>query len=409
MSIGKYLQHYAESEIELVKDLDYQWHAVVCIPAFDETDTLTLLLERLSQENNLLAILILNCPVSASSSDALLRTQTLANLVKQQFLLQQSLSEFCELRVLGNTGSHLLLLENYAIPDHQGVGLARKIICDLACQLIHDKKILSPWIHNTDADVDLPSDYFEASLKLNNETAAALYPFKHKNNPRDKSQLSLQLYEFSLYYYVEALEWAASPYAFHTVGSTLLLHHKYYALARGFPKRSAGEDFYLLNKIKKIGAINILSKPLIRLSGRSSKRVPFGTGQAINKINELNEPKNEYLYYHPQCFLYLKKWLEVLPLLWKGNELEHLLKDKLLQQSLIEIGVEKAILHAQQHSSSQSGFSRHMHNWFDSFRTLKLIHTLRNKALDSINFEQLQDYKNEFPFITKASKSVAIE
>ncbi len=341
MSVGKYLQDYAESEIELVKNLSYQWQAVVCIPAFDEADTLTILLERLSREHNLLVILILNSPLSASNSEALFRTQTLAKTFRQQFLLQQSLNETCELRLLGNTDSHLLLLENYSIPDQQGVGLARKIICDIACQLIHENKILSPWIHNTDADVDLPFDYFDAGLKLKNGTAAALYPFKHKENPLNKSQLSLQLYEYSLYYYVEALKWASSPYAFHTIGSTLLLHHQHYALARGFPKRAAGEDFYLLNKIKKIGKVKTLTKPVIILSGRSSSRVPFGTGPAINKINELDDPKNDYLYYHPQCFVYLKKWLEVLPLLWKENELEYLLEDKLLQTSLIEIGVEK--------------------------------------------------------------------
>ena len=405
MSIGKYLLHYAESEINFVHNLIHQWQHVVCIPAFDEAETLPLLLESLSKNNKLLVILVLNSPVSATNTDASFRTQKLAELIKQQFSLQKIINDECELRQLNNNGSDLLLLQNYSIPDKQGVGLARKIACDIACQLIHDNKILSPWIHNTDADVDLPADYLAGTLQLNNDTAAALYPFSHKINHQSKSQRSLQLYEYSLHYYVEALRWAASPYAFHSIGSTLLLHHKHYALARGFPRRAAGEDFYLLNKLKKIGEIQSLSKPFITLSGRSSSRVPFGTGPAINKINELKNSEADYLFYHPQCFLYLKKWLSLLPSLWQGNELEELLQDKLLFKSLVDIGVNKSISHARENSKDQAGFNKHMHNWFDSFKTLKLIHNLRNRELGSINIQQLQNYKNEFPFIAKAENA----
>jgi hypothetical protein len=405
MSVGKYLKHYAENEIELVQDLENQWQDVVCIPAYDEAETLPLLLKNLSQQSNLLLILVLNSPESASGSESLLRTKELGSLFKQQFSLQQNLSENCQLRQLNNIGSHLLLLEHYSIPDKQGVGLARKIACDIACQLIHDKKVLSPWIHNTDADVDLPSEYLSISLQLNNGTAAALFSFRHENNPQEKLQLCLQLYDYSLHYYVEALLWSASPYAFHTIGSTLLLHHHYYALARGFPKRSAGEDFYLLNKLKKIGDIQRLSAPVITLSGRTSSRAPFGTGPAINKISDFKNPVDEYLFYHPHCFLLLKNWLTLMPTLWAEMDLQSLIDDELLLNCLIQIGVEEALSHARQHSKNQDSFVKHMHNWFDAFRTLKLIHSLRDKGLGSINKMQLNDYKNDFPFIASAEKA----
>ena len=405
MSIGNYLQHYAESEIALVQGLEHEWQQVICIPAFDEADTLPLLLKKLSLEDKLLLILVLNSPLSANNSDAAIRTQKLAELFKQQFTLQQTISDRCELRQLNNSCSHLLILEHYSIPDKQGVGLARKIACDMACQLIHDNKILSPWIHNTDADVDLPADYLSASLEVNNGTAAALFPFKHESNSHVKSQLSLQLYEYSLYYYVAALKWAASPYAFHTIGSTLLLHHNYYALARGFPKRAAGEDFYLLNKLNKIGAVQTLPKPLLTLSGRRSSRAPFGTGPAINKIGELESPTDDYLFYHPHCFLHLKNWLFFMPSLWRDSDPQELANDELLYKCLMSIGVEEAIAHARQHSKDQAAFIKHMHNWFDAFKTLKLIHNLRDLGLASINHKQLQNYKKQFPFISNAEKA----
>ncbi len=407
MSIGKYLHHYAEGEIEFAESLKNHWHNVICIPAFDEATTLPTLLTRLSTESNLLLILVLNCPESARNSEALARTQKLASTLKQRFPPQQTLANNCQFLQLNQKGSHLLLLEKYFIPDKEGVGLARKIACDIACNLIHGKKVLSPWIHNTDADVVLPDDYFSASLQLDQENAAALFAFNHRINSQSKLHLSLQLYEYSLYYYVEALKWAASPYAFHTIGSTLLLHYNYYALARGFPKRSAGEDFYLLNKLRKIANIKSLSKPAITLSGRSSSRVPFGTGPAINKISELKKPDDEYLFYHPHCFLHLKNWLTLMPTLWEENDLQSLVNDELLSKSLVKIGVNKAISHARQHSKNQNSFVKHMHNWFDAFRTLKLIHSLRDMKLESINKMQLQHYKSDFSFISISSAEQA--
>ena len=405
MSVGKYLQYYAEGDIELVEGLTNQWQEVICIPAFDESDILLPLLNTLSAEKNLLLILVLNSPASAINTEAKLRTQKLGELVKQQFPLQQTLSENCQLLQLNKSASHLLLLEHYSIPDKEGVGLARKIACDIACKLIHDKKINSTWIHNTDADVTLPTGYFLASKELSKDSAAGIFAFKHLKDSNPILKNALQLYEYSLFYYVEALKWAGSRYAFHTIGSTLLLNHKTYALARGFPKRVAGEDFYLLNKLRKIGEIESLTEPVITLSGRPSSRVPFGTGPAINKISALNKPNEEYFFYHPKCFQFLKEWLTLLPNLWLSAELNSLVKDEILFNSLRMIGAEEAISHARNNSTSQSGFVKQLHNWFDAFRTLKLIHNLRNLELASMNFKYLQHYKNEYPFIGKAEKA----
>jgi hypothetical protein len=404
MSVVKYLQHYTEEETSIADAISSHWQKVLCIPAFDEADTLPVLLKRLSTEQDLLIILLLNSPQSADVS-ALSRTRQSGEQIKQKYSLQQSLSSDCQLLQLNQNNSHILLLERYAVPDKQGVGLARKIVCDIACKLIQDDKILSPWIHNTDADVTLPDDYFSVSAMLTDENiAAALFAFKHKNNAQPELQRALELYEYSLYYYVEALKWAESNYAFHTVGSTLLLHYRHYALARGFPKRAAGEDFYLLNKLRKTGRILELDSPLLTLSGRSSARVPFGTGPAVNKISALQNPDEEYLFYHPQCFVHLKNWINTIPELWESKKLSKPIKDKLLLNSLITIGADQALVHALENSKNQESFIKHMNNWFDAFRTLKLIHELRDTSLHSINMMHLQSYKEDFPFIKSPVK-----
>lgn len=400
MSVKKYLQHYAEGDIEFAKALTGQWQHVICIPAFDEAKHLPTLLERLSTENDLLVIVIINSPESADIPKA--RSQQLAENIKQQFSLQQILANNCQLLTLNDKTTHLLLIEHYSIPEEEGVGLVRKIACDVACQLINDQKVISPWIYSTDADVTLPSDYFLSSKTVANDYAAALFAFKHQDNSDKKIQSSLLLYEYSLFYYVEALRWAGSGYAFHTIGSTLLLNYHHYALARGFPKRAAGEDFYLLNKLKKIGKIHSFAKPVLTLSGRTSNRVPFGTGPALNTISQFKSPEAEYLFYHPHCFLQLKNWLALLPSLWDAKDLNVVVSDELLLTGLKQIGTEKALIHSLQNSKNQESFVKHMHNWFDAFKTLKLVHSLRDLKLSSINKAQLQLYQKDFPFIAIA-------
>ena len=120
----------------------------------------------------------------------------------------------------------------------------------------------------------MPRDYFSAVEPLNaRTTSAAVYPFEHARNPDIRVQHAQALYDASLHYYVAGLKWAGSPWAFHTIGSTLAINAAHYAQARGFPKRRAAEDFYLLNKLAKLGHIETLSSP--PLADQISSRPPL--------------------------------------------------------------------------------------------------------------------------------------
>ena len=68
------------------------------------------------------------------------------------------------------------------------------------------------------------------------------------------------------------------------------------------PKRSAGEDFYLLNKLAKVGDVVPLRGQAIRLSNRQSNRVPIGTGPAMHSLVS-NLQANEWpTFYAPASF-----------------------------------------------------------------------------------------------------------
>ena len=305
----------------------------------------------------------------------------------------------------------VLLVDRFSdgrkFPPKGGVGQARKTGADLAACLIHQRRVRSPWIHCTDADVRLPQRYFTCSAALSEssaqDTAALIYPFRHTVAADNKINEATQLYEYSLRYYVAGLSFAHSPYAFHTIGSTMAVNAAHYAKVRGFPRRQAGEDFYLLNKLAKVGAVRQLSAETdcepIDIAARLSDRVPFGTGAAVGRIMELEDPAREFLLYHPSVFGLLRSWLGSLPTFCqsRSSDIGAILSQMDLQiliDGLEKSGATEALQHAFRQSSDANQFKRQMHTWFDAFRTLKLIHYLRDHHLPSISFEALVTENN---------------
>ena len=84
----------------------------------------------------------------------------------------------------------------------------------------------------------------------------------------DNIYAATKRYEQALTYYVEQLQQAGSPYAFHTLGSCIATPLSYYCHARGFPKKSGGEDFYLLNKLAKLGKILTVDSCILQIESR---------------------------------------------------------------------------------------------------------------------------------------------
>jgi hypothetical protein len=404
--LDKYLRLYAEDEIGLAASLSQHWQQVVCIPVYDEAELLPPLLQRLQKESELLCILVFNSPADSLAEEGKHRTQELAQTLIKNFPLEHEIDNTCHLLQLNTDNSHLLLIQRFGLLAHEGVGKARKIACDLACKLIADARIESKWIHNTDADVTLPDDYFEQ--KPDPTFAAAIYRFRHVLNPDSLLQQAMHLYEYSLHYYLAGLAHAGSPYAYYTIGSTLLINHQFYAKVRGFPKRSGAEDFYLLNKLVKLAPVKQLDSEELLISSRISSRVPFGTGPALQQIIRLNEPKRSYDFYHPNCFEYLKLLLERFPHFRQTQHWQTLISDELLLKYLEKTGFEDTVLHARKHASTDAVFEKHLHDWFDALRSLKLIHWLRDNGLSSISYHELQQYKSSHTFISKANQLMPI-
>jgi hypothetical protein len=415
----KYLRHYAEPEIRALESLPdrYQWENVLVIPACNETPGF--LRPPPACGGRSLMILVINEPVSASD-EVSASNRALAKTVKKQFSPRWDSVTDSGIGLFRDPHAQrdVLLVDRFSegrqLPAKQGVGLARKIGADLATGLIFNRQVTSNWIHCSDGDVCLPAGYFTYSNTQQcsaPELAALIYPFHHcddsKKAESEEVMLATQLYELSLRYYVAGMKFARSPYAFHTIGSTMAVQASHYAKVRGFPKREAGEDFYILNKLAKTGTVRELGVgedcQALEIEARRSERVPFGTGAAVNKITALADPVSEFRFYHPMVFELLQHWLQTLPAMWRTQSsdlAEHLLPGPgdedstryrhALLAGLQKIGTRQALDHSFRQSKTLDQFTRQMHTWFDAFRTLKLIHVLRDLHLASVSYSRLE-------------------
>ncbi len=405
--MDKYLEHYAEAGGEAVEGLPHgkTWARSVVIPVHNERPDILRPLPPAPGRS--LMILVVN-EAGGASPRITTANRDFVEEVERRFesLWQGPAGSGLTLLQDPETGRDVLLVDRchdrLRLPAGGGVGLARKTGADLAARLIRDGRVRSPWIHCSDADVCLPGRYFSASEFVTEdeavETAALVYPFRHVGEPGDRIGRATRLYEYSLRYYVAGLAWAGSPYAFHTIGSTIAVNAVHYARVRGFPRREAGEDFYLLNKLAKVGAVRQLSEEAdcgpVEIAARKSDRVPFGTGAAVGAICRMGDPPSEFLLYHPEVFDMLREWLASLPEFWRtrSDDPGAILDSpglEALSAALAGLGISKALRHALRQSADEGQFQRQLHTWFDAFRTLKLIHHLRDHHLASIGFEAL--------------------
>lgn len=405
----KYLHREAEPEARIAIPARTYGHALV-IPAYGEGDNLLRTLGSVPSgpRGDVLIVLVVNARADAPAEMHAANQALLARLRDTYPLVrgESVLSTTPSMTLYDHPRGTLLLIErSHApcfLPDGQGVGLARKIGTDVAWAFHLAGKVASPWLHGTDADVVLPPDYFSLDgdvlppasgpLGGTGRPAALIHPFDHLCDADDAGLAdAMRRYEIWLRYYVLGLAWAGSPYAFHTIGSTIAVDAGAYARVRGYPRRSAGEDFYFLNKLAKVGSVVTLSgegREPIRIDGRASGRVPFGTGRALGVLRSGVVDGADYRLYHPRVFGALACWLRVLAR-WPlpgdvrdavtSEAAAHDVDGDALVSVLEGMNAFAAVDEAAARPGGADAFRRHIHTWFDGFRTLRFMHEMRDR------------------------------
>ena len=395
----RYAQRHIEAGLPQLNCPQGQWRQVLVIPAYREPPEL---LQRLSslaaQASHCLFILVLNRPDSDPDTQA---NEALRNAAHA--LHPASMDTAISSCYLLPPSSCLFLYDTERelgpLPAGQGVGLARKIGCDIAWQWQQNGAIAGNWICSSDADALLPHDYFQRLNDCPETAVAATYPFYHAAGPDPLCNEATALYELRLHHYVLGLQYAGSPYAHHSLGSCLAVRAQAYAQVRGFPRRAGGEDFYLLNKLAKLGPITHLAGECIQLQSRMSQRVPFGTGPAVMQIAAAGKLEDAALFYHPACFVALRAVLATATQLQQASDADciSLLREQgipdalaqLSNKTLCEMGWLQALQHCRRQGKTREQYLRQFHQWFDAFRTLKFIHALRDDALPQQSLQGL--------------------
>ncbi len=383
--IGRYLQKYSEPNPEFASICRWgPFKETVVVPSSGEDELLDGLFASLdqaaaTQKAKTLVILVVN---HQESTNAHYKAANEAVLKRLPAISQHG--NFLTVAVLDRTADN----------PTPGVGFARKVGADLAAQLTDSGLVESAWIHTTDGDARVSPNYFDISLSNTHRwglgplsPAAVVHPFFHELEGERGDALSL--YDTFLKYYCQGLEMAGSPFAFPTIGSTLSFTPEAYAQVRGFPKREAGEDFYFLHKIAKIGFV-WEGGGQVRLVCRGSQRVPFGTGQSIEKISRLKEQGTEYKIYAPEVFFDLKLWLKAINQLSQGatwNDVTASLPTA-VRRVLVEMGAEAEFATIETTRKGVANKLRHWHTWFDGFKTLRFIHLLRDHAYPNIPVQE---------------------
>ncbi|MCU0345211.1 MAG: glycosyltransferase family 2 protein [Ignavibacterium sp.] len=394
--ISAYLNKRASNIWHIENDIRKYFQYIIVVPAIAESSNLPKLIKSLERNDqlelhNTLLLIVVNNSTSSSEEVKIDNQKTLAYLRKIKSKINISFIDAC------SAGKEM-------DDKNGGVGLARKIGMDLALTKFDYLSINKNIIICTDADCIVDSDYLsEISQEFNrNNFEAAVVNFAHDISGRDEETKAIICYEIFLRYYVLGLKFANTDYAFHTIGSTMLCTPQAYVKVEGMNKRKAAEDFYFLEKLAKVYPIGEIKSTFVHPSKRGSWRVPFGTGRSVDRY--LSNTRDEYLLYNPRSFIVLKTWLEVFndilisdqsALIRISKNIHPALSEFLTSQDF-ENFINKVLLK----NNNTAEIEKQKHFWFDAFRTLKLIHYLREATYPD---------KNMFDAIDELLKMMKIE
>ncbi len=276
------------------------------------------------------------------------------------------------------------------LPTRQaGVGLARKIGMDEAVRrfnLIGSDGVIAC----LDADCTCQSNYLQAiqgHFRSNPKTPGCAIYFEHPlPEPAPGTPAPpIASYELHLRYYTHALGYSGLPCAFQTVGSAMAVRSSAYEKQGGMNKRKAGEDFYFLQKIIKLGGFTRLNTTTVYPSGRTSHRVPFGTGKAMAQYGK---NKNvSFCSYDPRTFVDLKQLVSQLPGLYddsSGIDRAWNTFSRALTAFLGKAAFKEKMEEIKAKTSSRETFDKRFFQWCDGFFAFKFANYARHSHYPGI-------------------------
>lgn len=417
--VTKYLNKYGTNGWILKTDAASKYNNIIVVPAISEYENIGNLLQSLSKNDKryfsaTLVLFVIN-NLKSSADETKKENQRTIHLLKK--IISGKITDEIE-KIIYESGLNIGFIDaasdEFVLPEKEGgVGLARKIGMDTALTLFDynnkEKKILIC----LDADCTVEENYLASIVDAFDQlkTSAAYVEYGHALPKNENEKAAIICYEIFLRYYVLGLKYAGSPFAFPTIGSTMICDAESYCKIGGMNKRKAAEDFYFMEKLAKVTSIHEIKKTTVHPSSRGSWRVPFGTGQRVNRF--LSKSRNEYFLYDPESFIVLKKWNDIFLkeenktadyYLERAGEIHPSLKI-FLEMNLFAEQWQKIL----EGSKSSAQIQKQKILWFDGFKTLKLIHFLRDESFPEINmFDALDEMMKLTKYELRGTGTAAI-
>ena len=164
-----------------------------------------------------------------------------------------------------------------------GVGWARKTAMDEIAR----KAAPGDLILSLDADTTFGPEYLGSIAQNLHDHPLATglsVPYYHQLTGMDDTlDRAMLRYEIYMRCYVLNLWRIRNPYSFSALGSAIALTVGAYNSIGGITPQKSGEDFYLLQKLRKFGPLLFWNAEKVFPGNRLSDRVFFGTGPALMK------------------------------------------------------------------------------------------------------------------------------
>lgn len=168
------------------------------------------------------------------------------------------------------------------VGKQHGVGWARKTLFDDI--LAHSGP--TDLVVSMDADTEFGEGYFGTvarSLATHPQWVALSVPYYHRLTGDDQRDRAILRYEIYMRTYALNMLEIESPYAFTAIGSAIVVRATALRKIGGITPMKSGEDFYLVQKLRKMGEVGTWCAECVYPAARYSDRVVFGTGPAMMK------------------------------------------------------------------------------------------------------------------------------
>lgn len=257
------------------------------------------------------------------------------------------------------------------IGKNYGVGWARKILFSKIFENAADEDILI----SMDADTVFGPNYLASILyTMSNhpEWLALSVPYYHRLTGNELYDRSILRYEIFMRNYALNMLSIGSPYSFTAIGSAIACQVRALKKIGGITPMKSGEDFYLLQKLRKMGEIGDWNEECVYPAARFSDRVAFGTGPAMQKGAQGDW--HSYPIYHHRLFEKVKETYEQLEKLYEVDIDSEFIR--FLQEQFKNPDLWSSI---RQNVKSAHQFARAFHEKADGLRILQFLKMEQNR------------------------------